>query len=73
MRETKFTAELAGRIVAISKAKGDRIEPGDEVVVIESMKMEVPLTAQVGGVVTAVLVHIDDMIDEGQTLLIIDT
>jgi acetyl-CoA carboxylase biotin carboxyl carrier protein len=73
MAEIRFTAELAGRIISISASEGKRVELGDEVVVLESMKMEIPLTAQVAGIVTAVHVQIDDMVDEGQTLLTLET
>lgn len=73
MAEIRFTAELAGRIISISASKGNRVELGDEVAVIESMKMEIPFTAEVAGMVTAVHVQIDDMVDEGQTLLTLET
>jgi biotin carboxyl carrier protein len=73
MAETKLMAEIAGRIISISHAQGDRIQQGEEVVVIESMKMEIPLTAQITGIVKAILVQIDDMVEEGQALLIVET
>jgi biotin carboxyl carrier protein len=73
MAEIRFNAELAGRIISISASKGNRVEPGDEVAVVESMKMEIPLTTQVAGIVIAVHVQIDDMVDEGQTLLTLET
>ena len=73
MAEIPFKSDIAGHIISISPAQGDKVQQGDEVAVIESMKMEIPLTAEVGGIVRAVLVKVDDVIHEGQALLILDT
>lgn len=73
MAETKLTAELAGRILSISGNVGDTVTSGDEIVLIESMKMEIPLAAPVSGTIKAILAQIDDMVDEGQALLILES
>jgi biotin carboxyl carrier protein len=51
---------------------GDRVEASDEVVTLESMKMEIPVLAGHAGVAAEVLVAAGDTVREGQALLRID-
>jgi biotin carboxyl carrier protein len=71
MAEAKIIAEMAGRLVSVDVAVGDEILQGQEIAVIESMKMEVPLTSTVSGVVSRVLAQPDKMIAEGDLILIV--
>jgi len=50
-------------------APGDRVETGDTVVLLESMKMEIPVIAEVGGTVTGIWVSSGDVVQEGDVLL----
>jgi hypothetical protein len=43
MAETKVTADIAGRVCAVSAQAGGRIGNGDDIVLIEAMKMEIPV------------------------------
>jgi biotin carboxyl carrier protein len=60
----RFTlhSPMLGTIAAVSVAPGDVVSPGDEVVVIESMKMEHPVRVHVSGVVGAVAVDVGDTV-----------
>ena len=71
MAETKIVAEMAGRILSFSVSEGDSIESGQEIALIESMKMEIPLTSPVGGTVTGILRQPDDMVNEGDPLFVV--
>ena len=71
MAEAKIIAEMAGRLVSVDVTVGDEILQGQEIAVIESMKMEVPLTSTVSGVVSRVLAQPDKMIAEGDLILIV--
>ena len=62
-------APMSGAVVALSCAVGDTVEPGDTLVVVEAMKMEHSITAQVSAVVSEVLVAVGDQVDEGDTLV----
>ena len=60
---------MSGSIFQLLVRTGDAIQIGQEVLVLESMKMELPLESPVGGVVAELLV----VVEEGQTLLRAET
>lgn len=72
MAEFTIKAELAGRVIALSSKIGATVTPNDEIVLIESMKMEIPIIASVNGKIIAILVQVDDMIEEGQPILVVE-
>ncbi|UCC93041.1 MAG: acetyl-CoA carboxylase biotin carboxyl carrier protein subunit [Thermoplasmata archaeon] len=63
-------ANMAGTIFKVLVAAGDEVEAGQDVIVLESMKMEIPLQAEVGGKVTAVNVEEGQFVNEGDVLLV---
>jgi acetyl-CoA carboxylase biotin carboxyl carrier protein len=65
-------AEMVANVLSVSVATGDRIAAGDTVVLLESMKMEIPVLAEHGGTVTAVKVGEGDVVQEGDVLISID-
>jgi biotin carboxyl carrier protein len=72
MADTTVTAELAGRVISTLKV-GIEVDIGEDVVLIESMKMEIPVASPARGKVKSVLIQIDDMVEEGQPLLVLET
>jgi pyruvate/2-oxoglutarate dehydrogenase complex dihydrolipoamide acyltransferase (E2) component len=62
-------APLQGTVIACSVAKGDRIHAGQQVLVIEAMKMEHLVASPVGGIVEEMLVAPGDTIFEGEAML----
>jgi biotin carboxyl carrier protein len=71
MSETKIVAEIAGRILTISVGEGDKVKLGQEIAVIEAMKMEIPLTSPVGGTVAKILRRPDEMVAEGDPVVLV--
>lgn len=67
-----ITSPMPGTVIAVEVESGDRVEEGQAVVVIEAMKMEHTLTAQVNGVVT-VEVTVGDKVSTGQVLAGVET
>jgi acetyl-CoA carboxylase biotin carboxyl carrier protein len=63
---------MAGTIFKVLVAVDDKVEAGQDVVVLESMKMEIPIQAETGGTVTAVKVEEGEFINEGGVLLTIE-
>lgn len=55
----------------IEVAEGDTVEAGDTVVLLESMKMEIPVVAEVAGDVVEVTVGPGDVVQEGTVLLVL--
>ncbi|MCO5129007.1 MAG: acetyl-CoA carboxylase biotin carboxyl carrier protein subunit [Xanthobacteraceae bacterium] len=72
MAESRVVTEVAGRVCALAANPGDRIDEGDDVILVEAMKMELPVPAPGGGTVKTVLVQIDDVVAEGQIVAIIE-
>ena len=65
-------APMSGAVVALSVAVGDTVAPGDTLVVIEAMKMEHPIVAQLGAQVSEVLVAVGEQVDEGDILVALE-
>jgi len=66
-----IAAHITGTIWKINVAVGDSVAEGDEVIVLESMKMEMPLEAEVSGTVDRVTCAEGDSVGEGDTLLVL--
>jgi acetyl-CoA carboxylase biotin carboxyl carrier protein len=62
-------SNMAGLIVEIRVKPGDRVAEGQEVVLLESMKMHLPIAAGAAGVVKSVRVKPGDFVNEGDPLL----
>jgi biotin carboxyl carrier protein len=62
-------APMPGRVCAVKVAPGQRVAKGDELVVVEAMKMENALRAPADGVVRAVHVAAGDMVGPGRALV----
>ncbi len=64
-------AHITGTVGKIEKRPGDQVAAGDTVVILESMKMEMPVEAPAGGTITAIKVKEGDPVDEGAVLALI--
>ncbi len=65
-------AEMVANIAKVVVAPGDAVEVGGTVVILESMKMEIPVLAESGGTVREVAVAEGDVVQEGDLLVVID-
>jgi len=72
MPEIKIVTESAGRVCATPVQVGGTVADGDEIVVIEAMKMEIPVLSPVSGEITSLLVKLDDVVAEGQTIAVVE-
>ena len=66
-------APMVASVFEITCSVGDAIAEGDELLVLESMKMEIPVEAECSGSVVEILVELKESIDEDSVLLRIDT
>lgn len=62
-------ANMAGTVIQVLVQPGDHVTAGQDVVVMESMKMEVPIASEQDGRVTAVKVNVGDFVNEGDSVL----
>ena len=65
-------SELVANVIAVHVAEGQQVDAGTEVVLLESMKMEIPVLAPLAGTVGAVRVAVGDVVQEGETLVVLD-
>lgn len=70
--EKKVESTITGIVVSIQKCEGDYIESDEEIVFIESMKMEVGYSANVAGRIAEICVNIGDRVSAGQTLFCLE-
>ena len=69
---TALMANMAGTIFKVLVKVNDRVEQGQDVIVLESMKMEIPLQAEVEGTVMTINVEEGEFVNEGGLLLTIE-
>ena len=69
---TEVKAELVGNLWKIVVAVGQAVEEDDTLMILESMKMEIPITTPTSGTVAQILVTEGEVVQEGQTVAIID-
>lgn len=62
-------AEMVANVLQVLVGPGDEVAPGEAVVVMESMKMEIPVLAEHGGRVESVGVSVGDVVQEGDVLV----
>jgi acetyl-CoA carboxylase biotin carboxyl carrier protein len=71
MTETRVKSEIAGSVWKIEVAIGDAVAEDDPLLILESMKMEIPLLAPRAGVVREILVAEGEPIDEGDVAVVL--
>ena len=69
---TDIAAHITGTVWKIEVQVGDAVQEGDAVVILESMKMEMPVEAEDPGVVAQVLCSEGQSVSEGDTLVVLD-
>ncbi len=62
-------APMAGSVKEVLVAVGELVTAGQEILVLESMKMEIPVESPMGGTVSEILVEAAQVVDEGQILM----
>lgn len=63
-------AEVTGTVWTVEVQPGQVVSEGDTLLIVESMKMEIPVTAPSTGAVTEVLVAQGDMVEDGQCVVV---
>lgn len=63
---------MAGVIIEITAQPGQKVAAGDEILVLSSMKMEIPISAGAAGIVTEIFVEEDEVVKIGTLLFTID-
>ena len=72
MSRYEVAADVTGSVWKIVTQVGDQLAAGDTVMILESMKMEIPVIADDGGTVVELLVAEGESVSEGQAVAILD-
>ena len=68
----EIEAQITGNVWKIEKAVGDPVAEGDSVMILESMKMEIPVEAPCAGRVSELRVAEGDSVEEGTILAVLE-
>jgi acetyl-CoA carboxylase biotin carboxyl carrier protein len=64
-------AEMVSTVFQIVATEGDEVKEGDTLVILESMKMEIPVVSEIDGTVTSIGVKPGDVIQQGDLIAVI--
>ncbi len=70
--EQRIRSEIAGSVWKILANAGDKVAEEDQIMILESMKMEIPVLAPDAGTVRKILVQEGEAVGEGQVVAILD-
>jgi acetyl-CoA carboxylase biotin carboxyl carrier protein len=68
----EIRAEITANVWQVRVEEGQMVAEGDELVILESMKMEIPVVTEVPGVVRELHVQPEDAVQEGDLIALID-
>lgn len=68
----EIRAEMVANVWKVVAKAGDEVEEGDTLVILESMKMEIPVIVESDGVVREIAVNEGDVVQDGDLIAIID-
>jgi acetyl-CoA carboxylase biotin carboxyl carrier protein len=71
-RVTEVRAEMVANVWKVVAAEGSQVSDGDTLVILESMKMEIPVLAEAAGTLTKLHVAEGDVVQEGDLIAVID-
>jgi acetyl-CoA carboxylase biotin carboxyl carrier protein len=73
MAKIEVTSEVTGNVWKIQAKVGNVLAEEDVIMILESMKMEIPVDAPVAGKLVGLLVAEEDNVDENQVVAVIET
>ncbi len=72
MARIEIKSEITGTVWEVRSRPGDKVDSGDTLLIIESMKMEIPVITEDAGTVVEILVQKKDPVAEGQVVAVLD-
>lgn len=66
---SQICSNMAGSVWKILVQAGDQVEEGQDVVILESMKMEIPISAETSGTVKQIKINEGDFVNDGDVLI----
>ena len=72
MSQVRIEAIVTGRVWKVEAVVGSRVNAGDALLILESMKMEIPIESPVTGQVVEILVALEEPVEEGQIVAVVE-
>ncbi|WOV86206.1 biotin/lipoyl-binding carrier protein [Sporosarcina oncorhynchi] len=69
---TQLKAAMAGTVFTVNVAEGEEVRAGQVIIVLESMKMEIPVETDTAGKVASINVQVGDFVNEEDVLAVIE-
>jgi acetyl-CoA carboxylase biotin carboxyl carrier protein len=69
---SEVRAEMVANVWKVVAAEGDTVDDGDTLVILESMKMEIPVLAETSGTLARLAVAEGDVVQEGDLIAVIE-
>lgn len=68
----QIAAMMAGTVIEVLVKNGDEVNEGQDVIIIESMKMQLPIQSELKGKVSEVKVAAGDFVNEGDPIVVLE-
>ena len=73
MPREEVRAEVTGKLWKVEVAVGQKVDPNEPLMIVESMKMEIPVVSEIGGTVVELRAAEGDPIEDGQVVAILES
>jgi biotin carboxyl carrier protein len=73
MTQTEIKSEVTGTVWSVVAAPGDRLDEDDPIIMVESMKMEIPVCAPRAGTIAQIKVSEGDSVETGQVIAVLSS
>jgi acetyl-CoA carboxylase biotin carboxyl carrier protein len=68
----EIRAEIVGNVLTVNVAEGDAVAKGATVIILESMKMEIPVITESAGVLRTIAVSVGDVVQEHDLIAVVE-
>jgi len=68
----EIRAEIVGNVLTVNVSEGELIEKGATVIILESMKMEIPVITESAGVLRTIAVNVGDVVQEHDLIAVVE-
>jgi len=68
----EIRAEIVGNVLTVNVSEGEPIEKGATVIILESMKMEIPVITESAGVLRTIAVNVGDVVQEHDLIAVVE-
>lgn len=73
MAKQEIESEVTGNVWKVLKSAGDTVAEAEVIMILESMKMEIPIESPAAGTLVDVLVQPEDQVEEDQAVAVLET